>query len=364
MASGSAKGRAMNERCRPSKTSAWYEALIAAAARSGEEPDERRLEELRFFGQQAAADGRTLRSLVVDHLALARVAWPDVAVDAGRVLAAMQQGVEALCEGHERAQQFAVRQQEAVRREFIDDLLYGRSELGSLVERAERFGLRLSYAHAVAVAVAEGTGAYVEGDVVSRRVERAVTGRFGERSVLLTTKNGRMVCIAPGDQHEVLLSFAEQAHAAAEGGRTAIGRPHAGAGGIVHSYQEALQVLDLADRLGFAEPVLHGADLLVYPVLARDRQALADLVRTTFGALLEARGGPQPYLETFNAYFDAGCVGAQAARRLALSVRALTYRLRRIHQLTGSDPTDPEQRYRLQTAVIGARLLDWPAQSR
>lgn len=190
---------------------------------------------------------------------------------------------------HERAQQFAVRQQEAVRREFIDDLLYGRSELGSLVERAERFGLRLSYAHAVAVAVAEGTGAYVEGDVVSRRVERAVTGRFGERSVLLTTKNGRMVCIAPGDQHEVLLSFAEQAHAAAEGGRTAIGRPHAGAGGIVHSYQEALQVLDLADRLGFAEPVLHGADLLVYPVLARDRQALADLVRTTFGALLEAR---------------------------------------------------------------------------
>ncbi|MEV0889135.1 helix-turn-helix domain-containing protein [Streptomyces microflavus] len=99
-------------------------------------------------------------------------------------------------------------------------------------------------------------------------------------------------------------------------------------------------------------------------MLARDRQALADLVRTTFGALLEARGGPQPYLDTLTAYFDAGCVGAQAAGRLALSVRALTYRLRRIHQLTGSDPTDPEQRYRLQTAVIGARLLDWPAQRR
>lgn len=28
---------------------------------------------------------------------------------------------------------------------------------------------------------------------------------------------------------------------------------------------------------------------------------------------------------------------------------------------TGADPTDPAHRYALQTAVIGARLLDWPA---
>lgn len=44
-----------------------------------------------------------------------------------------------------------------------------------------------------------------------------------------------------------------------------------------------------------------------------------------------------------------------------LSVRALTYRLERIHRLTGADPADPTHRYTLQTAVIGARLLDWPA---
>ena len=49
------------------------------------------------------------------------------------------------------------------------------------------------------------------------------------------------------------------------------------------------------------------------------------------------------------------------ARRLTLSVRALTYRLERIHKLTGANPADPARRYMLQTAVIGARLLDWPA---
>ncbi len=53
-------------------------------------------------------------------------------------------------------------------------------------------------------------------------------------------------------------------------------------------------------------------------------------------------------------------MAAEAARRLRLSVRALTYRLERIHTLTGTNPADPVHRYTLQTAVIGARLLGWP----
>jgi sugar diacid utilization regulator len=69
------------------------------------------------------------------------------------------------------------------------------------------------------------------------------------------------------------------------------------------------------------------------------------------------RGGAQPLLDTLTAYFATGCVAA-AARRLCLSVRVLTYRLERIQQLTGADLA---HRYTPQTAVIGARLLDWPA---
>lgn len=42
-------------------------------------------------------------------------------------------------------------------------------------------------------------------------------------------------------------------------------------------------------------------------------------------------------------------------------MRAFTYRLERIHRFTGADPTDQAHRYTLRTAVIGARLLDWPA---
>ncbi len=87
---------------------------------------------------------------------------------------------------------------------------------------------------------------------------------------------------------------------------------------------------------------------------------MADLVRSTLGPLQAGRGGAGPLVDTLTVFFDSGCVAAEAARRLNLSVRAFTYRLERVHKLTGADPADPVHRYALQTAVIGARLLGWP----
>ena len=39
----------------------------------------------------------------------------------------------------------------------------------------------------------------------------------------------------------------------------------------------------------------------------------------------------------------------------------MTYRLARVRQLLGVDPTDPAERFALQAAVLGARALGWPA---
>ncbi|MFJ4920178.1 PucR family transcriptional regulator [Streptomyces sp. NPDC088725] len=335
-----------------------YAQMIAEVAATGRRPTRDELETRRTLGERAAADGLGLRALVSRHLAVTRESWPAGASPAG-LLAAVEQAVDAFAEGYERAQSTAVRKEEAARREFVDDLLYGRSDLGRLAERAERFGLRLSQAHAVAVA--QGPYEYTETDPAARTVELALIGRFGNRRILLTTKDGRLICVAPGNQDDVLTYFAKHAYAATDGGRVAIGRSHPGAGGVVHSYEEALNALELGDLLDLGGPVLHAADLLVYPVLSRDREALADLVRSTLIPLQQARGGAQTLVDTLVCYFDSGCVAAEAARRMSLSVRALTYRLDRIHQLTGADPARPEHRYTLQTAAIGARLLNWPA---
>ena len=100
--------------------------------------------------------------------------------------------------------------------------------------------------------------------------------------------------------------------------------------------------------------------MLVFKVLLRDRVAIVDLVSTVLGPLERARGGPKPLLDTLAAYFASGGVTAATARELYLSVRAVTYRLNRIKKLTGNDVTEPTQRFTLEAAVLGARLLDWP----
>ena len=67
-------------------------------------------------------------------------------------------------------------------------------------------------------------------------------------------------------------------------------------------------------------------------------------------------------LETLQAYFETGAVATEAARRLHLSVRTITYRLAKVAELTGRDPTVPADRLTLEVAVLGARLLRWPAE--
>lgn len=353
-----------------------YPAMLAEVSATGRRLRRAELDALRVLGERAAEAGYGLPELVGLYLGAARDGWsglPGVtgvtgARDAGRVgdavLAAVAAAVSALGEGHGRAQRLLARQEEAARREFIDDLLYGRSDLGLLSERAERFGLRLARDHAVAVA--RGMEAYDDLHPVVRRIERELIGRFGERDVLLATKDGRLVCIAPGTEAVVLDAFAELAlrpgpgHAVAR--RVAVGREHPGAGGVVRSYEEALSALDFADRLRLQPPVLRAAELLVFPVLMRDRAAMADLVRSVLGPLSASRGGAGPLLETIAVHAEAGYVNAEAARRLGLGVRTLTYRLDRIKALTGYDPADALHRYTLETAAMGARLLGWPEQ--
>jgi sugar diacid utilization regulator len=196
------------------------------------------------------------------------------------------------------------------------------------------------------------------------KLEAALVQRFGHRNVLVASKEGLLVCVLPATLRGGPGELAHQVAAvlgAPTGWRIGVGRPHAGPGGVVRSFEEARNALRLADRLGFGAPLVHAADLLVFPVLLRDREAITDLVRTVLGPLLDARGGAQPMIDTLAAFFDCHGNTTATARRLSVSVRAVGYRLDRIKALTGYAPTEPTQRFTLEAAVLGARLLDWPA---
>ncbi|MEZ0066875.1 hypothetical protein ABIA32_002888 [Streptacidiphilus sp. MAP12-20] len=328
--------------------------LLAEVGSSGRRLRREEVESLRAYGALAAAEGRGLAELIDERLAESGRVWADRPVD-GASMVALRAAVAALAAGYGRAYREQLQQEEAERREFVADLLSSRSDLGRLAEHAERFGLNLACAHVVAVA--DGDGYSLE-DPLVRGVERQLLGRFGEQELLLAVKHGRLVCIVPGGSGETaaVRAFAELT----EGRRVAVGCPHSGPGGVVRSYEEARTALEQADRLQLPGRLLRAADLLVLPVLLRDRDALTELVHGVLDPLRETRGGPQPLLETLAAYAESRYVTAEAARRLGLSVRALSYRVARIVRLTGLDPDDALQRYTLETAVFGARLLGWP----
>ncbi|GAB2999122.1 helix-turn-helix domain-containing protein [Amycolatopsis acidiphila] len=351
-----------------------YLEMLDRVSRTGRRVARDELDSRRALGAAAAEQGVPLRALVDLYLSANWLCWgalPAVAIAAGAeqlrgvaeaVLRATDDVVVALADGYDQAQRLQVRQEEAERREFIDDLLYGRGDLGRLAERAEHFGLRLAGSYLVAAARAGNP--FTDGDATTRRVESALLGRFDIRDVLITAKDGLLLCIAPGTAADVPAEFARQVELLLTGERDwqiGVGRPHPGPGGILRSYEEARTALELAGSLGLTAHVLDAAELLVFQVLYRDRAAIVDLVETVLSPLEGTRGGARPLLDTLSAYFATGGVAAETARQLFLSVRAVTYRLDRVRHLTGYDPREPSQRFTLEAAVLGARLLGWPA---
>lgn len=355
-------------------------AALCAAVDAGEPIPPAGLRAYRTLGDRAARQGVALRALLDLYLSAAWRLWrhlPPVAharaspagvVVAGEVmLHAVDDVVAALTEGFQLARRALVRAQESARREFIDDLLNGATDVVSVLHRADGFGLDLSGPHAVITVLAER--AFDDGIPLIATLERSILGVKGDAQALLASKEGRLVVIFAAPDRDAVSHVVDQLGTTLGKARTSrlsvgswqigVGRPRIGADGVVASYRESVDALELAGRLELRAPVVDARDLLVYQVLLRDRTALTDLVDSTLAPLRSARGGAVPLLETLAASFNTGGNAAASARELHLSVRAVTYRLDRIRELTGLDPNLPTDRLALQVAVLGARLLDW-----
>ena len=358
-----------------------YLTLLAEAATYGRTPDPAELEAVGLLGRRAAELGVSAGTAVQLYLSAARRLWQQlpmvirsrdneaVRVAAAAVLRVVDDAVATLAEGYTEARRQMVRWEETLRHEFIEDLLRGDADVGRLVERAEPFGLDMARPHQVALAAP--TGRLDETTPAISSVEHAIVQRVGDRDVLVATKDGWIVVVAPADadlpghragSHTLGdLMLAELARSLrGQPWRVSVGRPYPGSYGIARSYEEAREGLTMAVRLHLDTPVIRAEQLLIYRVLLRDQPAIADLVHSMLGGLVHSRGGAGPLLATLDAYFATGSVVTETARRLHLSVRAVTYRLDRIKTLTGHDPTDPAERFAINAAVLGAKLLGWP----
>jgi len=367
----------------PPELLADYLPAVIDAAATGRRLSGPELAGYRSSGEQAAERGVTLRGLVDLYLSATWRLWRELPSSGGSVTALRASGlavlraaddaVAAAAEGFERAHLSIARRAEAERIELVEDLLSGRGGMPDVLARGERLGLRLAGPHQVVLVGYLTANAATRPRPLGPETDRLVASAAAPSPSLTVTRGGRLVAVTGvtdgGEGRRVATALTraltrghpDVAQADPRPWRIALGRPHPGPSGVLRSYDEAGDALDVAERLGLSDLVVDAADLLVYQVLVRDRAAITDLVGSALAPLAGARGGAGPLLATLEAYYSCGGVAARAARQLHLSVRAVTYRLARIKELTGHDPADPAAALALHVAVVGARLLDWPA---
>jgi hypothetical protein len=144
------------------------------------------------------------------------------------------------------------------------------------------------------VALAAPNRRLPDADAAISGLEAVILNRLGDRDVLVVTKDGLLVVLAPADATAIgrtspALPAVNDLRRLMHGElsrlprgrpwRVAVGRACPGLYGIGRSYEEARETLTMAGRLHVDNPVIHAHDLLMYRVLLPDQPAIVDLVR-------------------------------------------------------------------------------------
>jgi hypothetical protein len=302
-----------------------YLPLLADAAIHGRRPKRRELEAVGLLGRRAAEQGISAGRLVQLYLSTARRLWQQlpmvvrsrdreaVRAAATAVFHVIDDAVATLAEGYAVARRDLIRREESLRRELIDDLLRGDSDLGTLVERAEPFGLDLARVQQVALAAPYRR--LPDADAAISALEAVIFNRLGDRDVLVATKDGQLVVLAPADAAAIgrnspaldtVNDLGQLMHRElsrlprGRPWRVAVGRAHLGLYGIARSYEEAREALTMAGRLHIDKPVVHAHELLIYRVLCETNPRLSTWYRPCSAPSCGPAAGPprcwQPWM--------------------------------------------------------------------
>jgi DNA-binding PucR family transcriptional regulator len=142
---------------------------------------------------------------------------------------------------------------------------------------------------------------------------------------------------------------------ASRGFTVGIGGWHPGLAGIPQSYAEARDAVEIANRTGVTGRAVAFQDVLIEHVL-RSTPHSDRLLADALGPLREydqARGAD--LVNTLRAYIEAGYNLTRSAHALFVHPNTVVYRLRRIRELTGRDPGNPDD---LLLLTLGLRIAD------
>ena len=129
--------------------------------------------------------------------------------------------------------------------------------------------------------------------------------------------------------------------------------------GLCQSYTEATQTLKVSRQLELEEQVVWNKDLAVYSILSQfaAESGAKNWLNQTLGSLLAYdRDNETDLVKTMETYFDANQRIKQAAYQLYIHPKTLSYRLKRITEILGTDPFDGHNQFSFYLATKLTRL--------
>lgn len=249
-----------------------------------------------------------------------------------------------------------------VRRDLLDGLVAGQGESERVQRLARSLGLRLGEAYVVVIArpgrAPAGEPDAPETDPALRPLVDAAREHLGAGGAapLVGMRHGEVVALCPGGLDEIKAGAAALARALEpEGACVGAGGAHPGLTEIATSYAEAREAADIATGTGTVGRAVHFDDVLI-DHMVRSSPHADRILDGSLRPLLEYDEARQADLVgTLREYVASGFNLARSAERLCVHANTVAYRLRRIHELCGRDPHDPDD---LLLLVLGLRLVD------
>ncbi|MDG3009795.1 PucR family transcriptional regulator [Rhodococcus sp. D2-41] len=190
-----------------------------------------------------------------------------------------------------------------------------------------------------------------------RRVQAQLATSCGRRSLSLLSPQGGTVLIPHAPQEEWVSSLVESLGSAAEVPIT-VTAVQARTPDVPTASEQAHELLELTGMLHSDPGVYRMSDLVLEYQMMRPGAGREHLI-----SLLEPLNGSPELVETLEVHIANDLSRQRTARRLHVHANTVDYRLRRIGQLTGLDPTRPSELRSLQAALVARRIAKASAQA-
>lgn len=257
---------------------------------------------------------------------------------------------------------------EIVRRDLLDGLIAGHGDAPEMRRIARSLGMTLHDAYAVVLARGHDRALHATLDppVAARGPLRRIVDATREHlrpvsgCALVGMRQGEVVALYPLGGVDELETFRSQCDALAraleeEGVSVGISGRGDGLPAVATMYSEASEALESATNAGIFGRAVVFDDVLIDHI-ARSSRHSDRILEGTLGPLVrydeERQGG---LVATLRAYVDSGFNLSRSAETLCVHPNTVQYRLRRIKELTGRNPFDPED---LLLLHLGLKLIE------